>query len=64
MIGMNLVFIISSLVVIIMNHGQLAQPINGWQSFIVSPNKDFQTPITIISFVVYAVFAYGAMKNV
>ena len=61
MIGMNLVFIISSLVVIIMNHGQLAQPINGWQSFIVSPNKDFQTPITIISFVVYAVFAYGGM---
>lgn len=64
MIGMNLVFIISSLIVIIMNHGQLAQPINGWQSFIVSPNKDFQTPITIISFVVYAVFAYGGMETV
>lgn len=29
MIGMNLVFILSSLIVIIMNHGQLAQPING-----------------------------------
>lgn len=35
---MNAVFILSSLVVFIMNHGQLAQPINGWQSFIVSPN--------------------------
>ena len=64
MIGMNLVFILSSLIVIIMNHGQLAQPINGLQSFIVSPNKDFQTPITIISFVVYAVFAYGNMETV
>lgn len=47
-----------------MNHGQLAQPITGWQSFIISPNKDFQTPITIISFVVYAVFAYGGMETV
>ena len=64
MIIMNLVFIFSSLVVIIMNHWQFAQPIHGWQSFIVSPNKDFQTPITIISFVVYAVFAYGGMETV
>ena len=64
MIGMNLIFILSSLLVIIMNHGQLAQPITGWQSFIISPNKDFQTPITIISFVVYAVFAYGGMETV
>ena len=47
-----------------MNHGQLAQPITGWQSFIISPNKSFQTPITIISFVVYAVFAYGGMETV
>lgn len=64
MIGMNLIFILSSLLVIIMNHGQLAQPITGWQSFIISPNKDFQTPITIISLVVYAVFAYGGMETV
>lgn len=47
-----------------MNHGKLAQLINGLQSFIVSPNKDFQTPITIISFVIYAVFAYSNMEIV
>lgn len=64
MIAMNLVFIISSIIVIILNHGQLAQPITGWQSFIISPNKSFQTPITIISFIVYAVFAYGGMETV
>ena len=62
MIVMNAVFILASLMVLIMNHGQLAQPITGWQSFIISPNKSFQTPITIISFVVYAVFAYGGWK--
>ena len=64
MIVMNAVFILASLTVLIMNHGQLAQPITGWQSFIISPNKSFQTPITIISFVVYAVFAYGRMETV
>lgn len=64
MIAMNAVFILASLAVIILNHGKLAEPINGWQSFIVSPNKSFQTPITIISFVVYAVFAYGGMETV
>ena len=64
MIVMNAVFILASLTVLIMNHGQLAQPITGWQSFIISPNKSFQTPITIISFVVYAVFAYGGMETV
>lgn len=63
-IVMNAVFILASLTVLIMNHGQLAQPITGWQSFIISPNKSFQTPITIISFVVYAVFAYGGMETV
>ncbi|MBU3828961.1 MAG: glutamate/gamma-aminobutyrate family transporter YjeM [Candidatus Lactobacillus pullistercoris] len=64
MIVMNAIFIIASLIIICMNHGQFAQPITGWQSFIISPNKSFQTPITIISFVVYAVFAYGGMETV
>lgn len=64
MIGMNLIFILASLLTIILNHGMLAQPIHGWESFIISPNKNFQTPITIISFVVYAVFAYGGMETV
>lgn len=64
MIVMNLIFIVASLAVIILNHGVLAEPIHGLQSFIISPNKDFQTPITIISFVVYAVFAYGGMETV
>lgn len=64
MIVMNAVFILSSLLIIIMNRGRLAEPITGWQSFIISPNKSFQTPITIISFVVYAVFAYGGMETV
>lgn len=62
-IAMNFVFIIVSLIVIIANKGALAQPIQGPKSFIVSPNPQFQTPIAIISFVVYAIFAYGGMES-
>lgn len=34
-----------------------------WKIFITSPNPQFQTPIAIISFVVYAIFAYGGMES-
>lgn len=63
MIGMNAIFIIASLVTIIANKGVTAQPIHGISSFIGSPNPAFKTPIAIISFVVYAIFAYGGMEN-
>ena len=63
MIGMNAIFIIASLVTIIANKGVTAQPIHGTSSFIESPNPAFKTPIAIISFVVYAIFAYGGMEN-
>ena len=63
MIGMNAIFIIASLVTIIANKGVTAQPIHGISSFIESPNPAFKTPIAIISFVVYAIFAYGGMEN-
>lgn len=64
MILMNVIFILTSILIICLNRGQLAEPIHGISSFIVSPNKSFQIPITIISFVVYAVFAYGGMETV
>lgn len=64
MILMNVIFILTSILILCLNRGQLAEPIHGISSFIVSPNKSFQTPITIISFVVYAVFAYGGMETV
>lgn len=62
-IAVNVIFIIVSFVVLIANHGHLAEPIHGVQSFITSPNPQFQSPIAIISFVVYAIFAYGGMES-
>ncbi|WP_172189642.1 glutamate/gamma-aminobutyrate family transporter YjeM [Lentilactobacillus kribbianus] len=57
------IFFIASIVIVIANHGQLAQPINGMSSFIKSPNPDFQSPIALLSFVVYAIFAYAGMES-
>ena len=63
MIAMNVIFILASLVAIIANKGVTAQPIHGISSFFESPNPAFKTPIAVISFVVYAIFAYSGMEN-
>lgn len=63
MITMNAIFILASLVVIIANHGVPAQPIHGIATFFESPNPSFKTPIAVVSFVVYAVFAYAGVEN-
>lgn len=63
MIVMNFIFILASLITIIANHGVPAQPIHGIKTFFESPNPAFQTPIAVISFVVYAIFAYAGMEN-
>ena len=55
-------FIISSIIIAIAN-GRLAQPIHGASSFIKSPNPAFQSPIAIMSFIIYAMFAYGGMES-
>ncbi|MDO4902914.1 MAG: glutamate/gamma-aminobutyrate family transporter YjeM [Limosilactobacillus sp.] len=62
-IVVNVIFLIVSIIVFIANKGHLAQPIHGLSSFLTSPNPQFQSPIAIISFVVYAIFAYGGMES-
>lgn len=55
-------FIVLSIVVWVANHGAMAQPIHAG-AFIKSPNPLFQSPIALISFVIYAIFAYGGMET-
>ena len=62
-IAVNIIFIVVSFTVLFANHFQLAEPIHGLKTFITSPNPQFQTPIAIVSFVVYAIFAYGGMES-
>ena len=62
-IVVNVIFIVVSFVVLFANHFQLAQPIHSASDFMTSPNLSFQTTIAMISFVVYAIFAYGGMES-
>lgn len=62
-VALNGLFLVISIIVLICNHGHLAEPISGMSSFIHSPNSQFTTPIAMISFIVYAIFAYGGMET-
>lgn len=59
---LNIVLLVGALTVLIANGG-LSQPIV-YSSFTVSPNPAFASPISVLSFLVYAVFAYGGIEVV
>lgn len=62
---LNLVLIIGGFIVLILNKGQFAQPIvNAAQTLSHSPNPAFQSPLSILSFFTYAIFAYGGIEAV
>ena len=55
-------FTLVSILVFFLNHGKLAEPLTA-QSLVHSPNPAFQSPIAIVSFIVYALFAYGGLET-
>ena len=55
-------FTVVSLLVFILNKGQLAEPVNP-ATLTHSPNTAFQSPIAVVSFIVYALFAYGGLET-
>lgn len=55
-------FPVISLLVFFLNHGQLAQPLN-LHTLTHSPNPAFQTPVALVSFMIYALFAYGGLET-
>nr|WP_321316165.1 glutamate/gamma-aminobutyrate family transporter YjeM [uncultured Ligilactobacillus sp.] len=60
---LNAVLIISSVVILFKNNFQLAQPIHHISDFATSVNQSFQSPIAMISFMIYAIFAYGGLES-
>jgi len=56
-------FFIASIVILIANKGALAEPIHGVHSFVASPNPSFSSPMALLSFITYAVFAYAGMES-
>lgn len=60
---LNVVLIVGAIVVLIGNKGHFAQPINAG-SIIHSPNPLYQSPMGILSFLVFALFSYGGIEVV
>ena len=61
----NILVVVGSIVMIIARHGQLEQPFLGMESLKVPLNAAYQgSPIMILSFIVYALFAYGGIEAV
>ena len=61
-LGISVIFIMASLLLWVLNHGHLAEPMTA-TNLIKSPNPMFVSPIAILSFIVYALFAYGGLET-
>lgn len=59
----NIVLLVGAIIVLVANNFKLAQPITA-SSFVSSPNPAYQSPIGILGFMVFAVFAYGGLEAI
>ncbi|MHC5251256.1 glutamate/gamma-aminobutyrate family transporter YjeM [Listeria kieliensis] len=62
--GLNVVLILVSAIILVLNGGAFQQNIDGVKDFLVSPNPNYLSPISILSFCVFAIFAYGGTEAV
>lgn len=62
---LNIVLIAGGLITLAFNKGRLAQPVaDAVKSFTQSPNPSYASPVSIVSFFTYAIFAYGGIEAV
>lgn len=61
---LNVVLIIGAAAVLFGNGGQFAQPLAGTNAFATSPNPRYGNMIAVLSFLVFAIFAYGGIEVV
>lgn len=61
---LNVLLLVGAAMVFISNGGHLAQPIQSVHALLSSPNPTYQTPMGMLSFVVFAIFAYGGLEVV
>ena len=57
---LNLVLLVVSITILALNGGNFAEPVN----FVASPNPGYQSGLAMLSFVVFAIFAYGGIEAV
>ncbi|MGL5122883.1 MAG: glutamate/gamma-aminobutyrate family transporter YjeM [Fusobacteriaceae bacterium] len=62
---LNLVLLVGALVIFALNGFELAEPlVSGKSDFITSPNTNYHSIISTLSFMVFAIFAYGGIEVV
>lgn len=59
---LNVVLIAGGVIVFAANGFQLAQPLESVSDFVVSPNPAYLSPISMLGFLVFAIFAYGGIE--
>lgn len=58
---LNVVLLVGGIIVLVGNGGQIAEPVSAL-AFIDSPNPNYGSPIAVLSFLVFAIFAYGGIE--
>lgn len=61
---LNVMLIIGAIVIFVLNDFSLDQPIRNLVDFANSPNPDYQSTVSVLSFSVFAIFAYGGIEVV
>jgi amino acid transporter len=61
---LNLVLLITGIIILVLNKGHFQQPITNSNSFFHSPNSAYSSMLAVLSFVVFAIFAYGGIEAV
>ncbi|MGL4850748.1 MAG: glutamate/gamma-aminobutyrate family transporter YjeM, partial [Clostridium sp.] len=59
----NIVLLVGAFVVLIASGFKVAEPITA-SAFFSSPNPSYQSPIGLLGFMVFAVFAYGGLESI
>ncbi|MGL5244433.1 MAG: glutamate/gamma-aminobutyrate family transporter YjeM, partial [Sarcina sp.] len=60
---LNVVLIVGAIIVLVGNKGQFLQDLNS-QAFVNSPHPDYKSTIGMLSFLVFAIFAFGGIEVV
>ncbi len=59
----NVVLIVGGIIILALNKGQMAEPVT-LSAFTHSPNPDYTSIISVFSFLVFAIFAFGGLEVV
>lgn len=60
---LNVVLILGAIIIVALNKGHFAEPINNIITIsTVSPNPDYKSVLQILSFITFAIFAFGGLE--